>query len=56
MFFLFFIVCMPYIDSNIPKSVCYSALVGEFITIARSYLLYKNFNEKTMGLLNIMKA
>ena len=29
--FPFFIVRMPYIDSNIPKSKFYSALVGEFL-------------------------
>ena len=28
--FLFFIIRMPYIDSNIPKSIFYSALVGGF--------------------------
>ena len=34
----------------------YSALVGEFLRIARSSLLYKNFHEKAMELLNGMKA
>ena len=52
--FPFFIIRMPYIDSNIPKSIFYSALVGEFLRIAR--LLYKNFHEKAMELLNRMKA
>ena len=52
--FPFFIVRMPYIDSNIPKSIFYSALVGELLRIAR--LLYKNFHEKAMELLNRMKA
>ena len=56
MLFLFFIVRMPYIDSNIPKSIFYSALVAEFLRIARSSLLYKDFHEKTMELLNSMKA
>ena len=47
---------MPYIDSNIPKSIFYSSLVVEFLRIARSSLLYKDFNEKAMELLNRMKA
>ena len=50
--FTFIIVCMPYIDSNIPKSIFYSALVAEFLRIAGSCLLYKDFHEKTMELLN----
>ena len=37
-------------DSNIPKSIFYSALDGEFLSIARSSLLYKDFNEKAMEL------
>ena len=49
-------VCMPYIDSNIPKSIFYSALVGEFLRITRSSLPYKDFHEKAMELLNRMKA
>ena len=49
-------VCMPHIDSNIPKSVFYSALFGEFFEIACSSLLYKDFNEKAMELLNRMKS
>ena len=52
----FFIVRMPYIDNNIPKSIFYAALVGKFLRIARSSLLYKDFNEKAMELLNRMKA
>ena len=54
--FPFFIVCMLYIDSNIPKSIFYSALVGEFLRIIRSSLLYKDFHEKPMELLNRMKT
>ena len=54
--FRFFIVCMPYVDSNILKSIFYSALVGEYLKIARSSLLCKDFNEKAMELLNTMKA
>ena len=45
---------MCYIDSNIPKSIFYFALVDEFLRIARSSL-YKDFNEKAMELLNRMK-
>ena len=54
--FLFFIVCIPYIDSNIPKSIFYSALLDEFLRIAHSSHLYEDFNEKAMNLLNRMKA
>ena len=54
--FPFFIVCMPYIDSNNHKSIFNSALVAEFLRIARSSLLYKGFNEKAMQLVNRMKA
>ena len=54
--FPFFIVRMPYIDSNIPKSILHSALVGEFLRIALSSLLYKDFHEKAMELLKRMKA
>ena len=52
----FFIVRMPYIDSSIPNSIFYSALICEFLRIARSSLLYKDFNEKAMELLNRMKV
>ena len=45
----FFMVRMPYIDSNILNSIFYSVLVGEF-------LLYKSFNETGMQLPNRMKA
>ena len=54
MFFLF--VRMSYIDSNIPKLIFYSVLVGEFLRIVCSSLLYKDFHQKTMELLNRMKA
>ena len=54
--FPFFIVRIPYIDSNIQKSIFYSVLVGEFHRIARSSLLYKDFNEKAMELLNRTKV
>ena len=47
---------MPFIDSNILKSTLYSLLVGEFLRIACSSLLYKDFHEKAMELLNRMKV
>ena len=37
--FPFSIVRMPFMDSNIPESIFYSAPVGEFLRIARSTLL-----------------
>ena len=37
--FPFFIVRMPHMDSNIPKSIFYSSLVGEFLRIGRSTCL-----------------
>ena len=54
--FSVFIVRMPYIDSNIPKSIFYSDLVGEFVRIARSSLLYKDFHKNGIEQLNRMKA
>ena len=42
----FFIVHMPYTDSNIPKAIFHLALVRKFLRIARSSLLDKDFNEK----------
>ena len=36
--------------------MCYSVLVGEFLRIARSSFIYKDFNKKDMELLNRMKA
>ena len=47
---------IAYINSNILKSIFCSALVGEFLRIARSSLLYKDFHEKAMELLNRMKS
>ena len=44
--FPFSIVRMPHIDSNIPESIFYSSLVGEFLRIARSTLLKEDFLEK----------
>ena len=44
--FPFSIVRMPHMDSNIPESIFYSALVGEFLRIARSTLLLDDFTAK----------
>ena len=41
--FPFSIVRMPYTSSNIPENIFYSAMVGEFLRIARSTLLYQDF-------------
>jgi len=48
--FPFSIVKMPRLDSNIPESIFYSALVGEFIRIARSTLLSQDFIVKAKEL------
>ena len=48
--FPFSIVRMPHIDSNIPESIFYSALVGEFLRIARSTLLLEDFKGKAKDL------
>ena len=44
--FPFFVVRMPYIDSNILKSIFYSTLASEFLRIAFSSLLYKELMKK----------
>ena len=48
--FPFSIVRMPHKDSNIPESIFYSALVGEFLRIARSTLLLEDFLTKAKEL------
>ena len=48
--FPFSIVRMPFIDSNIPQSIFYSALVGEFLRIARSTLKLDDFLIKAKDL------
>jgi hypothetical protein len=50
--FPFSIVRMPYISSNIPESIFYSAMVGEFLRIARSTLLFTDFLPKTRELIH----
>ena len=52
--FPFFIVRMPHRDSNIPESIFYSALVGEFLRIARSTLLLQDFVPKAKELVERM--
>ena len=54
--FPFSIVRMPYIDSNIPESIFYSAFVGEFLRIARSTLLLDDFKSKAKHLCQRMHS
>ena len=49
--FNFSIVRMPFADSNIPSSIFYSALKGEFLRIARSTLQLDDFIPKASDLL-----
>ena len=49
--FPFSIVSMPYTSGNIPVNIFYSALVGEFLRIARSTLLYEDFLPKASELI-----
>ena len=53
--FPFSIVRMPYITSNIPQSIFYSALVGEFLRIARSTLKFEDFVPKAKELIERMR-
>ena len=48
--FPFSIVRMPFMNSNIPESIFYSALIGEFLRIARSTLMLEDFLEKAINL------
>ena len=50
--FPFSIVRMPYTSSNIPETIFYSAMVGEFLRIAHSTLLYKDFLPKVSELIH----
>ena len=52
--FPFFIVRMPHMNSNIPSNIFYSALVGEFLRIARSTLRLADFLPKAKSLLERM--
>ena len=52
--FPFSIVRMPFLCSNIPRNTFYSALVGEFLRIARATLNLSDFELKSKDLLNRM--
>ena len=52
--FPFSIVGMPYLSSNIPKKIFYSALVGEFLRIARATLYLSDFEPKAKDLMTRM--
>ena len=52
--FPFFIVRMPYVNSNIPEKIFYSALVGEMLRIARSTLRFSDFLPKACDLVSRM--
>ena len=54
--FPFSIVRMPHMDSNIPESIFYSALIGEFLRIARSTLLLEDFRNKARELCQRMMS
>ena len=45
---------MPYLSSNIPKKIFYSALVGEFLRIARATLFLSDFELKAKDLVSRM--
>ena len=49
--FPFSIVRMPYTSSNIPENIFYSAMVGEFLRIAGSTLLYEDFLPRVIELI-----
>ena len=53
--FPFHIVRMPHKSSNIPQSIFYSALVGEFLRIARSTLRLPDFLPKAHDLITRMQ-
>ena len=48
--FPFSIIRMPYLCSNIPNKIFYSALVGEFLRIARATLYLSDFESKAIDL------
>ena len=52
--FPFSIVRMPYKDSNIPLTIFYASLVGEFLRIRRSSMLFRDFLPKARDLLDRM--
>ena len=46
---------MPHKDSNIPESIFYSSLVGEFLRIGRSTLKIDDFVPRAQELIQRMK-
>ena len=54
--FPFSIVRMPYRQSNIPCSIFYSALAGEYLRIARSTLQLQDFLPKAKELIKRMTS
>ena len=52
--FPFSIVRMPHLCSNIPKKIFYSALMGEYLRIARATLLLSDFEPKAIDLVQRM--
>ena len=54
--FPFHIVRMPHLESNIPQSIFYSTLVGEFLRIARSTMLLEDFLPKAKDLIKRMHS
>ena len=48
--FPFSIVRMPYLSSNIPKKIFYSALIGEFLRIARATFYLSDYEPKAIDL------
>ena len=53
--FLFSVVRMPHIASNIPQNIFQLAVKGEFLKIARSTLCLRDFIPKAKDLLERMK-
>ena len=45
---------MPYRESNIPITIFYASLVGEFLRIGRSSMLLRDFLPKARELLSRM--
>ena len=54
--FPFHIVRMHHLESNIPQSIFYSTLVGEFLRIARSTMLLEDFLPKAKDLMKRMDS
>ena len=52
--FPFSIVRMPYKDTNIPLTIFYASLVGEFLRLGRSSMLFRDFLPKARVLLDRM--